>query len=153
MLQYPQQARVCKTRNEANPNPVPPECSRPARDWKRRFIYRKESLKTTWLLRIMIAAGSLLVLWLWFAGAGQQLVCREQVTAADALLIDNFDPDYLLFERAAELRRAGMASRVFVADPGIARSAATRPCGSGFRRCHGARGQAAEPGTDPCKFC
>jgi len=34
--------------------------------------------------------------------------------ASDAILIENLEPDYLLFERARQLRRAGMAPRVLV---------------------------------------
>ena len=33
---------------------------------------------------------------------------------SDIILVDNVDPDYLLFERAATLRNAGLASRVLV---------------------------------------
>jgi hypothetical protein len=36
------------------------------------------------------------------------------VSLADAIVIDNFDPNYLLFERAEALQRAGYARRVFV---------------------------------------
>jgi hypothetical protein len=41
-------------------------------------------------------------------------VCEPSRQPSDAILVDNFDPDYLLFERARELRRAGTASRVLV---------------------------------------
>lgn len=57
---------------------------------------------------------------LWVPGIGRGLTCDEQVGASDAILIENFDPDYLLFERAAAIEKAGLASRVLV--PGEASS-------------------------------
>ena len=45
---------------------------------------------------------------------GRSLVCDASLAPSDAILIENFDPDYLLFERARELRRAGLAARVLV---------------------------------------
>ena len=45
---------------------------------------------------------------------GQSLVCLEQVAPSDALLVENFDPEYLVFERAAALQRKGVAEKVFV---------------------------------------
>jgi len=65
------------------------------------------------------------MLWLtsawWTAAIGRSLVCEPSRQSSDAILVDNFDPDYLLFERARELRSAGVASRVLVpvtVDPG-----------------------------------
>jgi hypothetical protein len=48
-------------------------------------------------------------------------VCEVSLAPSDAILIENFDNDYLLFQHARELRRAGLAARVLVpvsADPG-----------------------------------
>lgn len=42
------------------------------------------------------------------------LVCPGELAAVDALVIENFDPNYILFERAEALSRAGYARRVFV---------------------------------------
>jgi hypothetical protein len=42
------------------------------------------------------------------------LVCRQDLAPVDALLIENFDPNYLLFERAEALYKAGYARRVLV---------------------------------------
>lgn len=42
------------------------------------------------------------------------LVCQEQLPPSDALLLENFDPDYLVFERARQLEHAGIAPRAFV---------------------------------------
>ena len=57
---------------------------------------------------------------LWVSGIGHGLMCHERASASDAILIENFDPDYLLFERAAAIEKAGLASRVLV--PGEASS-------------------------------
>ena len=48
---------------------------------------------------------------------GQSLVCPEEIAPSDIILVENFDPDHLVFERAAVLQRAGVASRVFVPVP------------------------------------
>jgi hypothetical protein len=45
---------------------------------------------------------------------GHSLVCAGDVAAADAVLLENFDPDYGLFERAASLQRQGLSARIFV---------------------------------------
>ncbi|AMY12958.1 hypothetical protein LuPra_06242 [Luteitalea pratensis] len=50
----------------------------------------------------------------WTAAIGRSLVCESVLLPSDAILIDNFDPDYLLFERARNLRNAAMAPRVLV---------------------------------------
>lgn len=50
----------------------------------------------------------------WTARAAQSLVCAEHTPPSDALLIENFDPNYLVFERTEALRRAGVAARIFV---------------------------------------
>jgi hypothetical protein len=50
----------------------------------------------------------------WLRAIGQSLVCARDVASGDVLLLENFDPDYLLFERAATLQREGRAVRVLV---------------------------------------
>ncbi len=45
---------------------------------------------------------------------GASLVCTPDAAPSDAILIENFDPDYLLFERARILRSQGVAPRVLV---------------------------------------
>ena len=42
------------------------------------------------------------------------LVCTQELAPVDALIIENFDPNYLLFERAQELSAAGYARRVLL---------------------------------------
>jgi hypothetical protein len=88
------------------------------RSWKSHFIYSKQCVKTTWTLRLTLLVCLLLIVWLssrfWVLAVGHSLVCDEQIMRADAILIENFDPDYLLFERAQALYNAGLASKVFV---------------------------------------
>lgn len=66
-----------------------------------------------------------LALWLtsgwWTASIGRSLACAPDRAPTDAILIDNFDTQYLVFERASDLRRSGRAPRVLVpvpVDPG-----------------------------------
>ena len=86
--------------------------------WQRHFFYRKESLKTTWKFRLALLI--LLVLLgsatrgFWEARIGQSLVCTEEIAPSDVILVENFDPHYLVFERAATLHKAGLAARVLV---------------------------------------
>jgi hypothetical protein len=89
--------------------------------WLSLFVTRREVLQTTWTFRIVLAAFlAVLVLgtadW-WTPALGTSLTCREDVTPSDALLLENFDPDYLVFERATTLYHANVAQRVFVPMP------------------------------------
>jgi len=86
--------------------------------WQRHLLYRKESIKTTWKARFMaliliILIGSL-TRGFWIPRIGQSLVCTEEVGRSDVILVENFDPNYLLFERAAALQKAGLSARVLV---------------------------------------
>jgi hypothetical protein len=89
--------------------------------WHRHFFYRKESLRTTWKLRLSVLLLGILIVSVtrgfWTLKLAQSLVCKQQSPHSDALLLENFDPDYLVFERAAALRKAGVAARVFVPVP------------------------------------
>jgi hypothetical protein len=86
--------------------------------WQRHFFYRKESLKTTWKFRLALLV--LLVLLVsvtggfWISRIGQSLVCPEEIAPSDVILVENFDPQYLVFERAAALHKMGLAARVLV---------------------------------------
>ena len=51
---------------------------------------------------------------IWSSAVGRSLVCGGQPGSADAILVENLDPNYLLFERAGELYRANALSRVYV---------------------------------------
>ena len=88
-------------------------------------MYRAERTFTTWKLRVGLLALLAAVLWLtsgwWTVSLARGLVCEATAEPSDAILIENLEPNYLLYERARHLRRAGLAPRVLVpvfADPG-----------------------------------
>jgi hypothetical protein len=97
--------------------------------WRRHFFYTTRSVKTTWKLRIgvllvLILTGALTRGFL-IAHIARSLVCEEALAPSDIIIVENFDPNYLVFKRAAELQRAGFASRALVpvgasGDPKIA---------------------------------
>ena len=86
--------------------------------WTRYLVDRSERPRTTWALRFSLVSLVIAALWLtngwWTAASARGLVCQASLAPSDAILIENFDPDYLLFERARQLRQAGLARRVFV---------------------------------------
>jgi len=86
--------------------------------WTRHVYYRTVRTRTTWRFRVSLVALVLFVGWLtrgWFSVAiARSLVCESNVAPSDAILVENFDPNYLVFERAAQLRRTGVASRILV---------------------------------------
>src|SRR5262245_60746321 len=90
--------------------------------WKRHFVYRAEHTRTTWKFRIGLAVLIVFAIWFtrgwWTVAVASSLVCEPNVAASDAILVENFDPTYLVFERAGELRRDGIAARVLVPVPG-----------------------------------
>jgi hypothetical protein len=51
---------------------------------------------------------------LWLPSIPRTLICDESVGSSDAILVDNSSPNYLVFERAATLQRAGASTRVFI---------------------------------------
>jgi len=93
--------------------------------WTRHFVYRAEHIRTTWKFRVGFVALVIVAAWLtrgwWTVAIAGSLVCDANGAPSDAILVENFDPDYLVFERATRLRRAGFATRVLVpisTDPG-----------------------------------
>ena len=86
--------------------------------WTRHIFYRSQRTRTTWKFRAGLVAFVLLIGWLtrgWLSAViADSLVCDASVAPSDAILVENFDPDYLVFERASRLRRAGVAGRVLV---------------------------------------
>jgi hypothetical protein len=86
--------------------------------WSRHFFFRKEVWKTTWTFRLSVLVVIVVTVLLtrsFFADRiGKSLVCEEHADRSDALLLENFDPEYLTFERAATLKNVGVASKVFV---------------------------------------
>jgi hypothetical protein len=53
----------------------------------------------------------------WSRAVANSLVCAAQNERADAVVIDNFDPNYLLFERTQTIVAAQPAARVYVPSP------------------------------------
>ena len=97
--------------------------------WRRHFFYTKDSVKTTWKLRaaivVVVIIAGVLTHGFWATQIGGSLVCAEDLAPSDAILVENFDPRSLVFERAAALERAGVAPRVLVTvdgsgEPGVA---------------------------------
>jgi hypothetical protein len=90
------------------------------RTWTRFFFYRKEVLKTTWTLRLLVLFSVLLLPWmtrgLWGSALAKGLFCDEPGggTGVGAIVVENFDVNYLVFERAAELKRKELKARVLV---------------------------------------
>lgn len=88
------------------------------RAWRRHVFYRTEHTRTTWRFRIGSIALLGLLVWAtsgwWAAAIARSLICDRSVAPSDAILVENFDPEYLLFERARQLRNAGLAPRVLV---------------------------------------
>jgi hypothetical protein len=86
--------------------------------WIRHFVYRAEHTRTTWKFRVGFVALLVVAAWLtrgwWTVAMARSLVCEANSAPSDAILDDNFDPDYLVFERATRLRLAGFATRVLV---------------------------------------
>jgi hypothetical protein len=63
---------------------------------------------------LLVAAGVLLAADTWIEMVGRGLVCDGYIENSDAIVIENLDSDYLLFERAAQLVREGRATPVLV---------------------------------------
>ena len=86
--------------------------------WRRHFFYTREVTRTTWKLRFLIVVVIILTVVstrrLWEAQIAEGLQCAEDRARSDAIVIENFDPHYLLFERAAALKKAGVAPIVLV---------------------------------------
>jgi hypothetical protein len=86
--------------------------------WTRHLFRRTERVRTTWRLRLGLLALVILATWLtrgwWTVAIAGGLQCDASRAPSDAILVDNFDSDYLLFERASSLRQAGLAARVLV---------------------------------------
>src|SRR2546428_680217 len=106
----------------AREQPSPPLTTRTsngqASGWRRHFVYRSESLKTTWKCRLAILIFVILIASLtrgfWIPSLGKSLMCTEEVGPSDVILVENFDPHALLFERAAALQKAGLSAKVLV---------------------------------------
>jgi len=87
-------------------------------NWRRHLFHKRESIRTTWKLRLALLGGLALIVSVtrgfWIPGIGRSLVCDEERGSGDAILVENFDANYLVFERAATLQRAGFRGRILV---------------------------------------
>jgi hypothetical protein len=88
------------------------------REWRRHFFYTKASIRTTWKLRvatlIVVILTGVLTRGFWAAEIGRSLVCTGELAPSDMILLENFDPNYLVFARTAALQKAGFARRALV---------------------------------------
>jgi hypothetical protein len=84
----------------------------------RHFVYRTYAIRTTWKLRAGLPVTAAVVAWLtagwWTVSIGESLVCDASIARSEAILLENFGPNDLLFERARQLRDAQISSRVLV---------------------------------------
>lgn len=87
-------------------------------EWRGWAVYRTTTYKTTWKLRLMLAA--LLVLatfatrgW-WIGAAGRGLVSEPGPCKPDVILVDNLVSDYKLFEKAGALMKLNSARMALV---------------------------------------
>src|SRR5262249_10241059 len=87
-------------------------------DWRRHFFYRRVCLKTTWKLRIGVLLLVILAIVsthkFWTLRVARSLACAGEVAPSDVIVVENFDPVYVVFERAAALEKAGVAPRALV---------------------------------------
>jgi hypothetical protein len=86
--------------------------------WRRHLFYTRQCVKTTWKLRLGVLVVATLTLAstsrIWTSAIARSLVCAQDVAPSDLILIENFDPNYLLFERAAALQKDRIAPRALV---------------------------------------
>jgi hypothetical protein len=103
--------------------------------WRRHLFYTRTSTRATWKLRLAVLALVVLAAsatrGLWTARIGRSLVCAEEVAPSDLILVENFDPDYLVFERAATLQAAGLAPRALVPVQGSRNPGVPNPVSTG----------------------
>ena len=86
--------------------------------WRRHLFYTRQCVKATWKLRLGILIVAALALAstsrIWVSAIARSLVCVQDVAPSDLILIENFDPNYPLFERAAALQKDRIAPRALV---------------------------------------
>jgi hypothetical protein len=71
-----------------------------------------------WKIVLTVSLGSILASSLtyahWLPAIAHSLVCSPRLVPSDAILVEDVDTNYLLFEEAATLRRSGVSARVLV---------------------------------------
>lgn len=85
------------------------------------FFRRKEVTKTTLWFKLAVlavlaaaAAGAFALRAAWLPLLAELAIHQDALLPSDAIVIENYDPDYLSFETAADLLEKGLAPRVFV---------------------------------------
>jgi hypothetical protein len=85
------------------------------------FFRRKEVTKTTLWFKLTVlavlaaaAAAAFALRAAWLPSLAELAVHQDALLPSDAIVIENYDPDYLSFETAAGLLEKGFAPRVFV---------------------------------------
>jgi hypothetical protein len=112
-------ARTLETGSKkADSSKEPAACFTSWEFWKGHLAYKATSYKTTWKFRFLVVA-LLLALPLatktwWVPALGRSLVCNSEFVTPDLIIIDNLDSDYLLFEKAADLKEHGVGEKVLV---------------------------------------
>jgi len=74
-------------------------------------------LRRSWKLALgllVVILATTLTSRFWTAQIAQSLTCAESRAPSDAMLVENFDPHFLLFERAAALENEGLAALTLV---------------------------------------
>src|SRR5438876_656723 len=74
-------------------------------------------IRTAWKVSLALAIViivAVLTSRFWTTQIARSLVCAEDLAPSDAILVENFDPNYLLFERAAALEKARVAPTTLV---------------------------------------
>jgi len=92
--------------------------------------------RTSWALGgALVASLAAVATWntpTWTEQVSRSLVCERSVGRSELAVVENFDPNYLLFERAAALLKAGFASRVLVPTPVWGEPAKPNPVSQGI---------------------
>ena len=70
----------------------------------------------------------------WTAQLASGLVCVRELAPSDVAVVENFDPRYILFERAQALEAAGLAGRTLVPVPTGPDGPVANPVSAGIAR-------------------
>ncbi|HSW39873.1 MAG TPA: hypothetical protein VLL97_10310 [Acidobacteriota bacterium] len=88
------------------------------REKKPYFFRRREVWKTTWRFRLGVIMLLAVILAPthphWLASIGRSLVHSEEPLRSDLIIVENYDPDYLVFETAARLLRNGLSDQILI---------------------------------------